>query len=91
MKWVEEVDTVVVSVMNLNADTMVLDNSDLGWLGEPGGSELRGAGKGSLRLLDFLGLSTAAESCIPCAVPTSESQNGNSFLKLTVKNVSHVM
>ena len=90
MKGVERVDTVVVSVMN-HADTMVLDNSEISWLGESSGSQLRGADEGSLRLLDLLGLNTAAESLIPCTVPTGDSQNGNSFLKLTVKYIGHVM
>ena len=70
---------------------MVLDNSELGWLGEPSGGELRGVDEVGRRLLDLLGLSAAAESCIPCAVATGERQNSNSFLKLTVKNVGHVM
>ena len=48
VKGVEEVDTVVESDLKLISDAMVLDNSELGWLGEESSSELRGADEAGL-------------------------------------------
>ena len=51
--------------MNLFADSMVRDNSELGWLREAScGGKLRGAGESSLGLLDLLGLSADAGSSV---------------------------
>ena len=77
--------------MDLFVAAKVLDNSELDRLSEASGSELRGADEGGLGLLDLHRLSEAAGSWSQGAVAASESQDGNAFLKLTVKNRSYIM
>ena len=88
----EVVDKVVDnSVMDLLVVAKVLDNSEFDWLSKASGGELRGADEGCLGLLDLDRLSEAAGPWSQGAVAASESQDGNAFLKLTVKNRSYVM